>query len=127
MKRTVEMILLIALFTAASVAQAVCSTTTINPGAVQAIRPHMTPAAVSAVLGCAPTEIGPLWLWIWGVPLVDEVVGKIQVAVVFDEEGVLSAHYQVIPISTGPAGNSALRVEPGVPTYGTWVPGVVAR
>jgi hypothetical protein len=101
---------------AAASAGAVCTPATINPAAVQAIKPYMSPAAVSGVLGCAPTEIGPVW--IWGVPLVDQAGAKIQVAVAFDAAGAISAHYQVIPPVAATA-NGALRVDPGV-----WVPGV---
>jgi hypothetical protein len=85
---------------AAAPAGAVCTPATINPSAVQAIRPYMSPASVSGVLGCAPTEIGPVW--IWGVPLVDQAGAKIQVAVAFDAA----------------SANGALRVDPG-----GWVPG----
>jgi len=107
-------------------APSVCTPATINPGAVQAVRPHMTPAAVSAVLGCAPSEVGPVW--VWSVPAVDKVVSKIQVGVVFDAAGAVSAHYQVIPlIVTQQAGNGALRVEPPPPMFGNWVPGVATR
>lgn len=106
---------------AAGGAPSVCTPATINPAAVMGIRPHMTPAAVSAVLGCSPTEIGPVW--IWGIPLASEVASKIQIAVVFDEEGVSSAHYQLVPPLIRPAGNGALRVEPPPPTFGNWVPG----
>jgi len=103
---------------------AICTPATINPAAVQAIRPHMSPAAVSGALGCAPTEIGPVW--IWGVPGVDQAGAKVQVAVVFDGAGALSAHYQVIP-PIAPVGNGALRVEPPLPPFGNWVPGAVVR
>lgn len=98
----------------------VCTPATINPGAVQRIRPHMTPAAVSAVLGCAPTEVGPVW--IWGIPLMDKLSSKIQVAVVFDVSGALTAQYQVITPGALPICNGALRVEPP-PQIGNWVPG----
>lgn len=98
----------------------VCTPSTINPGAVQRVRPYMTPAAVSAVLGCAPTEIGPVW--IWGIPLMDKLSSKIQVAVVFDAEGAVTAQYQVLAPGVPPICNGALRVEP--PTQiGNWVPG----
>lgn len=107
----------------ASPAGAVCTSATINPGAIQMIRPHMTPGAVSGVLGCAPTEIGPVW--IWGVPGVDQVGAKVQIGVVFDAAGAVSAQYQVITPVT-PLGNGALRVEvePPLPPFGNWVPGV---
>jgi len=97
----------------------VCTPATINPGAVQRVRPYMTPAAVSAVLGCAPTEIGPVWFW--GIPLM-KLSSKIHVAVVFDESGALTAQYQVIALGVPPICNGAMRVEP--PTQiGNWVPG----
>jgi len=100
---------------AAAPVGAVCTPATINPAAVQAIRPYMSPAAVTGVLGCAPTEIGPVW--IWGVPLVDQLGAKIQVAVAFDAAGAVSAQYQVIPPVAASA-NGVLRVDPG-----GWVPG----
>lgn len=99
----------------------VCTPATINPGAVQRVRPYMTPVAVSAVLGCAPTEIGPVW--IWGIPLMDKLSSKIQVAVVFDAEGAVTAQYQVLAPGVPPICNGALRVEPPTTTYGNWVPG----
>lgn len=104
----------------------VCTPATINPGAAFRVRPYMTPAAVSAVLGCAPTEIGPVW--IWGIPLVDKMSAKIQVAVVFDAAGALTAQYQILPpVIPQPIGNGSLRVEPPLAPYGNWVPGVVTR
>lgn len=106
---------LLGLMAFASPAGAVCTPTTINPAAVQAIKPYMSPAAVTGVLGCAPTEIGSVW--IWGVPLVDQAGAKIQVAVAFDAAGAISAHYQVIPPVAASA-NGVLRVDPG-----GWVPG----
>lgn len=109
---------------AAAPAGAVCTPATINPAAVQTIRPYMSPAAVSGILGCAPTEIGPVW--IWGVPLSELAGAKTQVAVVFDATGAISAQYQVIPV-VGVAGNGAFRVEPPLPPHGNWVPGVIAK
>ncbi|BBN88857.1 hypothetical protein [Azospira sp. I09] len=103
---------------------AMCTPATINPGAVQMVRPHMSPAAVSGVLGCAPTEIGPVW--VWSVPGVDQAGAKMQVAVVFDAAGAVSAQYQVIP-PIAPLGNGALRVEPPLPPFGNWVPGAAVR
>jgi hypothetical protein len=108
---------------AAPAAVAICTPATINPAAVQAIRPYMSPAAVSGVLGCAPTEIGPVW--IWGIPLSDLAGARTQIAVVFDEAGAISAQYQVIPV-VGVAGNGAFRAEPPLPPHGNWVPGFVA-
>lgn len=121
--------LAIALFAAkrnAAMSGAVCSPATINPGAVQMIRPHMTPQTVSGVLGCAPMDVSasPVGVWIWAVPLVDQLGAKMQVAVVFDEAGALSAQYQVVPPVVRPIGNGALRVEPPTIT-GNWVPGVM--
>jgi hypothetical protein len=55
--------------------------------------------------------------WIWGVPLVDQLGAKIQVAVAFDAAGAVSAQYQVIPPVAASA-NGVLRVDPG-----GWVPG----
>lgn len=107
---------------AAAHADALCTPATINPGAVQAIRPYMSPAAVSAVLGCAPTEVGPVW--IWGVPGIDQVGARVQIGVVFDAAGAVTAQYQVLPL-VGVTGNGALRVEPPLPPHGNWVPGVV--
>jgi hypothetical protein len=57
----------------ATTAHAVCTPETINPGAVQLIRPHMSVAAVSGVLGCVPTDLPPpttfpFGRWIWAVP-----------------------------------------------------------
>ncbi len=107
---------------------AVCTPATINPTAALRVRPYMTPMAVSGVLGCAPTEI-PLTgigVWIWGVPLLDQVGAKMQVGVVFDELGAVSAQYQFFPPAIPkPAGNGALRVEPPLPPFGNWVPGVM--
>lgn len=111
------------LVTAAPV-NAICTPATINPDAVQRVRPHMSPVAVSAVLGCAPTEIfqDSLQLWYWGIPQVG--MSKILVAVTFDSSGVLSAQYQVISTDpkVPPICNGALRVEPPT-TIGNWVPG----
>lgn len=112
--RVTQLLCVVAVMAAAP-AGAVCTPATINPAAVQAIRPYMSPAAVSGVLGCAPTEIGPVW--IWGVPLVDQLGAKIQVAVAFDAAGAVTAQYQVIPPVAASA-NGALRVDPG-----GWVPG----
>lgn len=109
---------------AASGGAAICTPATINPGAVQMVRPHMSPAAVSGVLGCAPTEVGPVW--VWSVPGADQAGAKIQVAVVFDAAGAVSAQYQVIP-PIAPLGNGALRVEPPLPPFGNWVPGAAVR
>lgn len=111
----------------AAAAGAVCTPATINPAAVQMVRPHMMPQAVSGVLGCLPTEIPAtgIGVWIWGVPLLDQVGAKMQVAVVFDELGAASAQYQFFPPAIPkPAGNGALRVEPPLPPFGNWVPGV---
>lgn len=111
------------LVTAAPV-NAICTPATINPGTPARIRPHMTPAAVSAVLGCAPTDI-PLTLigrWVWAVPL-DPVGVRMQVVVVFDAAGTLSAFYQFFPPdgpdgNVGrPIGNGAIRVEPSTPNW----------
>lgn len=117
------------LVTAAPV-NAICTPATINPGAVQRIRPHMSPAAVSAVLGCVPTKVFPpteifqdsLQIWYWGIPQVG--MSKIHVAVTFDDSGALSAQYQVISTDpkVPPICNGALRVEPPT-TIGNWVPG----
>lgn len=104
---------------ASAPASAVCTPATINPAAVQAIRPYMSPAAVSGVLGCAPTEIGPVW--IWGVPLVDKAGATIQVAVAFDAAGAVTAQYQVIPPIV-PSGQGAIRVH-GAWVRGAWVSG----
>lgn len=105
----------------------ICTPATINPGAVQTIRPYMSPAAVSGVLGCAPTEIPPtgIGVWIWGIPFSELAGAKTQMGVVFDEAGAVFAEYQVFPAALKPRGNGALRVEPPLPPYGNWVPGVV--
>lgn len=122
--KTFYRVLLYAVAVVATNAEAQCTPATINPGAVQIVRPHMSPAAVSGVLGCAPTEIGPVW--VWGVPGVDQVGAKMQVGVVFDELGAVSAQYQVFPpVIPKPAGNGALRVEPPLPPFGNWVPGAM--
>lgn len=122
----------IALLAAASAMRnsggAVCTPATINPTAALRVRPYMTPMAVSGVLGCAPTEIPPtgIGVWIWGVPLLDQVGAKMQVGVVFDELGAVSGHFQVFqPVIPKPAGNGALRVEPPLPPFGNWVPGAM--
>lgn len=122
----------IALLAAASAMRnsggAVCTPATINPAAALRVRPYMTPMAVSGVLGCAPTEIPPTGIgaWIWGIPLLDQVGAKMQVGVVFDELGAVSAHYQAFqPVIPKPAGNGALRVEPPLPPFGNWVPGAM--
>lgn len=119
------------LFAAAAVATApagaICTPATINPGAVQAIRPYMSPAAVSGVLGCAPTEIPPtgLGVWIWGIPFSELAGAKTQVGVVFDEAGAAFAMYQFFPPTPKPGGNGTLRVEPPLPPFGNWVPGAI--
>jgi len=104
---------------AAAPVGAVCTPATINPAAVQAIRPYMSPASVSGVLGCAPTEVGPVW--IWSIPGVDQAGAVVQIGVVFDEAGAVSAQYQVIPPIV-PAGQGALRVH-GTWVHGAWVSG----
>lgn len=102
-------------------ASAICTPASINPGAVQRIRPHMSPAAVSAVLGCPPTEISPIGvgLWVWGVPFSEQAGGKTQIAVVFDAGGVASAFFQFFPVGI-PVGNGAIRVEPP-PQMNNWI------
>jgi hypothetical protein len=122
------LMLLCAVAVVATNAEAQCTPATINPGAAQLVRPHMMPQAVSGVLGCLPTEIPPtgIGVWIWGVPLLDQVGAKMQVGVVFDELGAVSAQYQVFPpVIPKPAGNGALRVEPPLPPFGNWVPGAM--
>lgn len=112
---------------AGGTASAQCSPATINPGAAQLVRPHMSPAAVSGVLGCPPTEIPPtgIGVWIWGIPLIDRLAAKMQVAVVFDEAGAAFAQYQFFPPILPPAGNAALRVEPPLPPFWNWWPGAM--
>lgn len=113
------------LVTAAPV-NAICTPATINPGAPARIRPHMTPAAVSAVLGCAPTDIPPTLIggWVWAVPLdLNPVGARMQVLVVFDAAGTLGAFYQFFPPDGPdghigrPIGNGAIRVEPSTPNW----------
>lgn len=121
------LMLLCAVAVVATNAEAQCTPATINPGAAQLVRPHMMPQAVSGVLGCLPTEIPPsgIGVWIWGVPLLDQIGAKMQVGVVFDELGAVSAQYQIFqPIIPKPTGNGTLRVEPPLPPFGNWVPGV---
>lgn len=98
----------------------VCTPATINPAAVQKIRPYMSPAAVIGALGCSPTETGPVW--IFGVPGGDGAGGKKHVAVVFDETGALSAFFQVIGMTSGST-EGRLRVDPPPAGIGNWVPG----
>lgn len=105
----------------------VCTTATINRGAPQKIRPHMTPGAVSGVLGCSPTKLPPpstfpLGVWVWEVPRVGLQPIEL-VTVGFDEAGSTLAAYGLLPSDMSPTGNGALRVEPSVPAYGNWVPG----
>lgn len=106
-------------------ANQLCTPATINPAAVQAIRPHMSPAAVSGILGCAPTDISvgeTGTVWIWGVPLPVAIAQGLEyqeIGVAFDAGGVLGAIYTTAPLITRrPAGNGALRVDPG-----GWIPG----
>lgn len=109
-------------------AGAQCTPASINPAAAQRVRPYMTPMAVSGVLGCAPTEIPPngIGVWIWGVPLLDQVGAKMQVGVAFDELGAVSGYFQVFQsVIPKPVGNGALRVEPQLPPFGNWVPGAM--
>ena len=107
--------------------EAQCTPATVNPGAVMLIRPHMTPAAVSGIMGCAPTDIpiSLIGVWVWGIPLVDPLGMRMQLAVVFDTAGALSAQYQLFPPIMPPAGNGALRVEPPPFSIGNWVPSVM--
>lgn len=124
----VRALLCAAALVAAAPAGAICTPATINPGAVQTIRPYMSPAAVSGVLGCAPTEIPPtgIGVWIWGIPFSELAGTKTQVGVVFDGAGAVSAFFQVFPVVIPkPSGNGALRVEPPLPPFGNWVPGVM--
>lgn len=109
----------VAAIMAATPAGAVCTPATINPAAVQAVRPYMSPSAVNGILGCAPTEVGPVW--IWSIPGVDRAGAIVQIGVVFDEAGAVSAQYQVIPPIV-PAGQGALRVH-GAWVNGAWVSG----
>ena len=119
------LVVVAALWSITSVAQ--CTPATVNPGSVMQVRPHMTPAAVSGVLGCAPTDIpiSLIGVWVWGIPLVNPLGIRMQLAVVFDAEGALSAQYQLFPPITPPTGNGALRVEPPSFPIGNWVPGVM--
>lgn len=127
-------ILFAILLASASAAQAICTPATINPAAVQLIRPHMSVAAVSGVLGCAPTDfppptIFPFGTWVWAVPKAMAISQGLQyqeVGVSVDEAGVMFAIYTFSPLLVArPGGNGALRVEPAAPPYGNWVPGVV--
>lgn len=128
MRAIVRALLCVVAMAAAAPVGAICTPATINPGALQAIRPYMSPAAVSGIFGCAPTESPPLsglGVWIWGIPFSELAGAKVQVAVVFDEAGVSSAFYQVLPVAISkPTSNGALRVEPPLPPFGNWVPGV---
>lgn len=126
MNSLLKVMAVVAAIVASGAVVAQCTPATINPGAVQVIRPHMSPAAVSEVLGCAPTDIpvSPIGVWIWAIPLIDQLGTKMQIAVVFDTAGALSAQYQVFPAVVRPTGNGALRVEPPTIT-GNWVPGVM--
>jgi hypothetical protein len=126
----------IGLLGAMSGAWAVCTSASINPGAVDRIRPHMTVEAVTAVLGCAPTEpppatTFPLGVWVWGVPgPVAAAQGyKYQnLSVVVDGEGVTFAMYSFSPIvSVQPAGNSGLKVEPPLQAQGAWVRSILGQ
>lgn len=119
----------------ASSAVAQCTPATINPGSVQLIRPHMSPAAVSGILGCAPTDVTVApetgsTIWVWGIPQPVAIAQGLEyalVAVAFDGAGALFATYTRAPILTRlPGGNAALRVEPSVPPFGNWVPGAFA-
>lgn len=110
----------------------VCTPATINPGAVQLIRPHMNVAAVSGVLGCGPTELPPpttfpFGRWIWAVPRAvanSQGLEYQEVGVAIDEVGVMFAIYTFAPLlGARPGCNGALRVEPPTTTYGNWVPG----
>ncbi|MDD5330265.1 MAG: hypothetical protein PHX38_09690 [Sulfuricella sp.] len=111
---------------AAAPAGAICTPATINPGAMQAIRPHMSPAAVSAILGYPPTNITVTEtgtnIWIFGVPYPLAMARALEyeeVGVAFDAAGALFAIYTTAPLITRrPAGNGALRVDPG-----GWIPG----
>lgn len=125
-------LLFVFLLASASAAQAVCTPATINPAAVQLIRPHMSVAAVSGVLGCAPTELPPptrfpFGRWIWAVPRAvanSQGLEYQEVGVAIDEAGVMFAIYTFAPlVGSRPGCNGALRVEPPTTTHGNWVPG----
>lgn len=97
-------------------AQAICTPATINPGAIQRIAPHMSLAAVEAILDCVPSEHTPgesgAILWTWRVPLYGSAVH-----VVVDAAGVVGAFY----FSPGLLSySSAMRVEP--PLAPLWMP-----
>ena len=112
----------------ASLAFAQCTPETINPGSVQAIRPHMSPAGVSGILGCAPTDItiaetGTVWVWAVPTPVANvQGFEYMQIGVAFDAAGAAFAGFTTALLITAlPAGNGALRVDPG-----GWVPGAYA-
>lgn len=121
---------------AVSLGKAMCTPASINPAAVPRIRPHMTVEAVSAVLGCTPTELPPtttfpLGVWVWGVPAPVAVAQGYmyqRVSTVMDEAGVAFAMYTFSPIaSIRPEGNTGLRVEPPLPAQGNWVRSTVGQ
>lgn len=113
-----------AAITVCGTAAAQCTTSTINPGAVERIRPHMSPQAVSGVLGCTPTSFpnsGGAGVWGWSVPFSEVLGGVHQVTVAFDGAGALSAFYQFYAPQQQRS-NGRLRVEPSWLPYGNWWP-----
>jgi hypothetical protein len=126
----------IGLFGAMGGAWAVCTPASINPGAVDRIRPHMTVEAVSAILGCVPTELPPaktfpLGVWDWAVPAPVAVAQGYmyqRVSAVMDEAGVAFAMYTFSPIaSIRPEGSSGLKVEPPLQAQGNWVRSTIGQ